>query len=116
MGGVGSLQPDAVVRPPAVVEDDEALNLLQSLPVRPETPVLTVGALALDGAVHALCDGVVRGFAVLRHRYPYAVLLQFLHVEVAAVLDPPVGVVDKPGEVTSSSLSDGHAECFEGED
>ena len=51
MGGVGSLQPDAVVRPPAVVEEDEALNLLQSLPVRPETPVLTVGALALDGAV-----------------------------------------------------------------
>ena len=42
--------------------------------------------------------------------------LKAFHVEVAAVLDAAVGVMDKSGEVTSSSLFYGHAEGFERED
>ena len=51
MSVVRSLQPDAVVRPSAIVEDNEALYLFQSLLIRLKTPVLTVYALALDRAV-----------------------------------------------------------------
>jgi len=116
MDSVWSLQSDAVVGTPAVVEEDEASYLLQSLLIRFKTPVLTIYALALDDAVHALCKGIVGGFVVLRHRYLYAMLLQFLHVEVAAVLDAAVRVVDESGEISSSGLLYGHAEGFERED
>ena len=116
MSVVWSLQSDAVVRPPAVIEDDEALYLFQSLLIRLKTPVLTVYALALDRAVHTLCYGIVSGFVVLRHRDLYAVFLQFLHIEVTTVLDAAIRVVDESGEATSTSLFYGHAEGFERED
>ena len=116
MDSVRCLQSDAVVRALAVVEEYEPLYLLQRLLVRVETPVLTICALTLDDAVHALCKGIVGGFVVLRHRDLYAMFLQFLHIEVAAVLDAAVRVVDESGEVTSSGLFDGHAEGFESED
>ena len=116
MSIVWSLQSDAVVRALAVVEEDEALYLLQSLLIRLKTPVLTIYALTLDDAVHTLCKGIVGGFVVLRHRDLYAVLLQFLHIEVAAVLDAAVRVVDESGEVTSTCLFYGHAEGSESED
>ena len=116
MGVVRSLQSDAVVRALAVVEEYEPLYLLQRLLVRVETPVLTICALTLDDAVHALCKGIVGGFVVLRHRDLYTMFLQFLHIEVAAVLDAAVRVVDESREVTFTSLFDGHAEGFECED
>ena len=116
MDGVWRLQPDAVVRASAVVEEDEAPYLLQGLLIRLKTPVLPVYALVLDDAVHTLCKGVVGRLVVLCHGYLYAVLLQLLHIEVAAVLDAPVRVMDEPREVTSSSLLYGHAEGFERED
>ena len=116
MSVIWSLQPDAVVRPSAIVEDNEALYLFQSLLIRLKTPFLTVYTLALDRAVHTLCNGIVGGFVVLCHRDLYVVLLQFLHIEVAAVLDAAIRVVDESGEVTSTGLSDGHAEGFERED
>jgi len=113
---VGSLVPDAHVRASAVVEGDEAPYVFQSLPVRREAPFLSVYALALDDAVHALRDAVVGGLVVLGHRYQDAVPLQLLHVQVAAVLHASVGVVDEPREVAPSGLPYGHAERFEGED
>ena len=116
MDSVRCLQSDAVVRALAVVEEYEPLYLLQRLLVRVETPVLTICALTLDDAVHALCKGIVGGFVVLRHRYLYAMFLQFLHIKVATVLDAAIRVVDESGEVTSSGLFDGHAEGFESED
>jgi len=116
MDSVGCLQSDAVVKALAVVEVDKSSYLLQSLLKRLKTSVLTVYALILDNAVHTLCKGVVGGLVVLRHRDLYAVLLQFLHVEVAAVLDAAVRVVDESREITSASLFDGHAESFESED
>ena len=116
MGVVRSLQSDAVVRALAIVKEDEALNLLQGLLIRLKTSVLTIYTLTLDDAVHTLCKGIVGGFVVLRHRDLYAMFLQFLHIEVAAVLDAAVRVVDESGEVTSSGLFDGHAEGFESED
>ena len=94
MGSVGSLQSDAVVRTLTIVEGNEAVNLLQCFLKRIKTSFLTVYALTLDDAVHALCKGIVGGFVVLRHRDLYAILLQFLHIEVAAVLDTAVRVVD----------------------
>jgi hypothetical protein len=116
MDSVWCLQSYAVVRTPAVVEENEALYLFQSLVIRLKTPVLTVNALVLDDAVNALCKGVVGRFVVLRHRYLYAVPLQFFHIEVAAVLDATVGVVDEARKVASTSLSYGHTESFERED
>ena len=95
MDGIGRLQSDAVVRAPAVVEQDEALYLLQSLLIRCETPFLAVDALILDSLVHALCNTVVRGLVVLRHRYQDVVLLQFLDIEVAAVLHASIRVMDE---------------------
>ena len=90
MGVVWSLQADAVVRTLAVVEVDKPPNLLQGLLKRLKTPVLTVYALALDDAVHALSKGIVGRLIVLRHRDLYPVLLQLFHIEVAAVLDAAV--------------------------
>ena len=116
MDSVWSLQSDAVMWTLAIVEEDEAFYLLQSLLIRLKTSVLTIYALTLDDAVNAFCKGIVSGFVVLCHRDLYAMLLQFVHVEVAAVLDAAVRVVDESGEVTSSSLFYGHAEGFERED
>ena len=116
MHGIRSLQPDAVVWASAVVEEDEALYLLLCFLIGLKTPFLTVYALALNHAVDAFCKGVVGGFVVLCHRDLYAVLLQFLNVEVTAVLDAAVRVVDKSAEVTSAGLFYGHAEGFECED
>ena len=115
MGILRSLIPNTHMRALVVVEVDEALYLLQGLPIRFETPVLTIYALSLDRAVHTLCNAVVGRLVVLRHRDLYAVFLQFLHVEVAAVLDTAVRVVDESREVTSASLFYGHAEGFERE-
>ena len=115
MGVVWSLQAYTIVWALAVVEENEALNLLQSLLIRLKTSVLTIYALILDDAVHALCKGIVGRFVVLRHRDLYAVFLQFLHIQVAAVLDATVRVVDESREVTSASLFYGHAEGFESE-
>ena len=116
MGIVWSLQSYTVVEALAVVEVDKSSYLVQRLLKRIKTPVLTIYALTLDDTVHALCKGVIGGFVVLRHRDLYAVLLQFLHIEVAAVLDAAVRVVDESGEVASTSLFYGHAEGFESED
>ena len=116
MDGIWSLQSDAVVGTSIVIEENEALNLFQSLLKRIKPSFLTIYAFTLDCAVHALCKGVVGGFIVLCHRYPYAMFLQFLHVEVAAVLDAAVRVMNESREVTSSGLFDGHAEGFESED
>jgi len=113
---VWRLQSDAVMWALGIVEEDEAFYLLQSLLIRLKASVLTIYALTLDDAVHTLCKGIVSGFVVLCHRDLYTMLLQFVHVEVAAVLDAAVGVMDKSGEVTSSSLFYGHAEGFERED
>ena len=68
MDGIWSLQSDAVVGTSIVIEENEALNLFQSL------------LLTLDNAVYTLCKGIVSRLIVLRHRYLYAVLLQFLHI------------------------------------
>ena len=116
MDSVGRLQSDAVVRTLTVVEVDKPPNLLQGLLKRLKTPVLTVYALALDNAVHALCKGIVSGFIVLRHRDLYLVLLQLFYIEVTAVLYASVRMVNKFGEFTSASLFYGHAEGFERED
>ena len=113
MDGIWSLQADAVVRTPTVVKLDEAPDLLQSLLVRLEAPLLTVHALMLDGAVHTLGDGVVRRLVVLRHRDQYAMPLQFLHIEIAAVLHAAVGVVDETGKVATTCLSYSHTESPE---
>ena len=115
MHGIGRLQSDTVVRALAVVELYEGLYLLLSLLKRLKTPVLTIYALTLDDAVHALCKGVVGGLVVLRHRDLYLVFLQFLHIEVTAVLYAPVRMVNKFWKFTSASLFYGHAEGFEGE-
>ena len=115
MDGIWSLQSDAVVGTSIVIEENEALNLFQSLLKRIKPSFLTIYAFTLDCAVHALCKGVVGGFIVLCHRYPYAMFLQFLHVEVAAVLDAAVRVMNESREVTSSGLFDGHAEGFKRE-
>ena len=115
MGSIGSLQSDAVVRALAVVEVDKSSYMLQSLLKRLETPVLTIFALTLDDAVHALCEGVVGGLVVLGHRDLYAMFLQFLHIEVAAIRDATVRVVDESREVASTGLSYGHAQGFESE-
>ena len=61
MSIVWSLQSDAVVRALAVVEEDEALYLLQGLLIRLKTPVLTIYALTLDDAVHTLCRALSVG-------------------------------------------------------
>ena len=74
MGVVWSLQAYTIVWALAVVEENEALNLLQSLLIRLKTSVLTIYALILDDAVHALCKGIVGGLVVLRHRDLYLVL------------------------------------------
>ena len=95
MGIIGGLQSDTVVKALAVIEDYEKPYLLQSLLKRLKAPVLTICTLAFDDAVHTLCKGVVGRFVVLRHRYLYAMLLQLLHIEVAAVLDAAVRVVDE---------------------
>ena len=92
---VRSLVPDAHVRASAVIESYEAADVLQGFPIRREAPFLTVDALAFDDAVHALRNAVVGGLVVLGHRYLYAVLLQLLHIQVAAVLHAAVGVVDE---------------------
>ena len=115
MDSVGRLQSDAVVRTLTVVEVDKPPNLLQGLLKRLKTPVLTVYALALDNAVHALCKGIVGGLVVLRHRDLYLVLLQLFYIEVTAVLYASVRMVNKFGEFTSASLLYGHAEGFESE-
>ena len=86
MDGVGSLQSYAVMRTLVIVEVYEALYLLQSFLVCLETLVLAIWTFTLDNAVHTLCNGIVSGFVVLRHGYLYAVFLQFLHIEIAAVL------------------------------
>ncbi len=75
MGIVWSLQSYTIVRAPAIVEEDEALYLFQSLLKRIKTPFLTVNALALDDAVHTLCKRIVRGFVVLCHGDLDAMLL-----------------------------------------
>ena len=80
MDGIWSLQSDAVVGTLTIVECNEAPNLLQSLFIRIKPSVLTVYALTLDNAVYTLCKGIVSRLIVLRHRYLYAVLLQFLHI------------------------------------
>ena len=116
MGGIWRLQSDAVVRTPAVIEEDEALYMLQSLPVGLETPFLPVDALALDNAVYALRNTIVGRLVVFRHRYQYAMFLKFLHIEVAAVLNAAVRVVDESREVTTAGLFYGHAESLERED
>ncbi len=67
MGDVGSLQSDAVVRAPAIVEQDEAPYLLHSLLVRCKAPFLAIDALILDSLVHALRYTIVSGLVVLRH-------------------------------------------------
>ena len=110
MGDVGSLIANAHVRALAIVEQDEAPYLPQGLLVRLESSFLTIDALILGSFVHALRDGVVSGLVVLRHRYQYVVLLQFLDIEVAAVLHATVRVMDEPREVATASLSNGHAE------
>ena len=113
---VWSLQSDTVVRPPTIVEYDEALNLFHCFLKRIKTPILTIYALVLDSAVHTLCKGVVSRFVVLGHRYLYTIFLQFLHIQVAAILDTTVRVVDEPREVASTCLFNGHAEGFERKD
>ena len=67
MDAVRSLVPDAHVRAAAVVESDEATDVLQRLPIRREAPFLAIDALILDSFVHALCNAIVSGFVVLRH-------------------------------------------------
>ena len=116
MGIVWSLQSDTVVRPPAIVEDDESLYLFHCFLKRIKTPILAIYALVLDGAVHTLCKGVVGGLVVLGHRYLYTIFLQFFHIEIAAILDATVRVVNEPGKVTSTCLFNGHAEGFERKD
>ena len=116
MSHIWSLQSDTVVRTLAIVEEDEALYLLHGFFKCFKAPVLTVYALALDDAINTLCKGIVGGFVVLRHRDLYAMLLQLLHVEIAAVLDAAVRVVDESGEVASTGLFYGHTEGFKRED
>ena len=43
-------------------------------------------------------------------------LLQFFHIEVAAVLYTPVGVMDESRQVVATDLFYGHAECPERKD
>ena len=112
MGYIRSLQPDAVVRAFAVIEVDKSSYMFLSLLICLKAPILAIHALSLDDTVHALCKGIVGGFVVLRHRDLYAILLQFLHIQVAAVLDATVRVVDESREITSTSLFYGHAEGF----
>ena len=116
MDGIGSLQSDAVVGTLTIVEGNEATYLLQSLFICLETPFLAVYTLTLNNTIYALRKSIVGRLVVLCHRYPYAMFLQLLHVEVAAVLDAAVRVVDESGEVASTGLFYGHAEGFERED
>ena len=115
MDAVRSLVPYAHVRASAVVESDEAADVFQSIFICRKTSFLAVYALALDDAVHTLGNAVVGGLVVLGHRYQDAVLLQLLHIQVAAVLHTAVGVVDESREVVPSGLFYCHAECLEGE-
>jgi hypothetical protein len=87
--------------PSLVVERDDAPQLFAGLTY--------VGELfpfpepfGLYDAVHALRHGVVRRLVVLRHADGYAVLIQALHIGVAAVLYASVGVVDKTVQITAS--------------
>ena len=113
MNSIGSLHSKTVMRTLAVVEIDESTYLIQSLPVRLETPFLAVYALALDRAVHALSYGVVSRFVVFGHGDSDIVLLQFIYVDVTAVLHATVGVMDESRQITASRLFYGHAESPE---
>ena len=97
------------MRPAVVIEGDEGGDALTCVRDVLEA-ALTVDDLGLEGAVHTLCYGVVRGFVVFRHGYPHTVLLELVRIGGGAILHAPVRVMDESPQLVGRSLRDGHAE------
>ena len=108
----GRLQADAEVRPLIIVEEYEALDAAIGILPALEAP-LAVDYLCLEGAVHALGNGVVSRLVVLRHADPDTIFLQFVRIGITAVLYASVRVVDEPLQFVGRSLRDGHSQRFQ---
>ena len=89
MGLRGCLHANAGVWAAVVVEADEAGDPLPCVTDCLEAP-LTVDDFRLEDAVHAFCNGVVRGLVVLRHGDADAVFPQFVRIGITAVLHAAV--------------------------
>ena len=108
----GCLHADAVVRTGVIIEEDEAGDTFQCIPVRLKA-AFTVDDLRLEDAVHTLCDGVVSGFVVLRHADSYVVLPELVRIDVTAVLYAPVRVVDESLQLVCRSLAYSHTQSLQ---
>ena len=68
----------------------------------------------LDDAVHALCYGIVRRLIILRHADGGIDTLQMFYIQVTAILDTTVGMMNQSFEPQIGDLFDAHIQGCHG--